>query len=210
MSCHRLAGLVWSLAVTALLTACAADLADQDYRLGHPVAVEQGQLRAVFDRLAPQQKLSAFDSDRLRRLAAESLRRGAGGVTVTSRDEAFAQSLAEDLRDLGVAAVSVAGDARDEATVLVPVWTTRPPECGSFERGINPDPDNVPHSNWGCSLQRNLAVMVQNPADLARASPASGRDANRATDVLDKYGHGLATGSNPENVTAGSASTVGH
>jgi pilus assembly protein CpaD len=202
--------MILSLALTALLAACAADLVDQDYRLGHPVAVEQRQLRAVFDRSAPHQKLSAFDSDRLRRLAAESLRRGAGGVTVTSRDEAFAQSLAEDLREFGVANVSVAQDGLDQATVLVPVWTTGPPECGSFERGINPDPDNVPHSNWGCSLQRNLAVMVQNPADLARASPTSGRDANRATDVLEKYGHGLATGSIPENITAGSASTVGH
>lgn len=59
------------------------------------------------------------------------------------------------------------------------------------------------------AVERNRAMMVQNPADLYHARQASGRDANRAVDVLGKYGRGEATGSAPEALSAGSVSTVG-
>lgn len=59
------------------------------------------------------------------------------------------------------------------------------------------------------AVERNRAMMVQNPADLVRAREASGRDGNRATDVLGKYGRGEATGSAPEAMAAGSVSSVG-
>jgi pilus assembly protein CpaD len=144
-------------------------------------------------------------------LAEESLRRGSGAATVSSGDASFAQTLAARLQRLGVAAkADSAKGGSDEATIAIPVWTARLPECGRFERGMNPDYDNTPNSNWGCSVNRNIAAMVQNPADLVRSREASGRDGNRSADVLDKYGHGAATGSTPEVITAGSASTVGH
>lgn len=60
------------------------------------------------------------------------------------------------------------------------------------------------------AVERNRALMVQNPADLLRARPSSGRDGNRAADVLGKYGRGEATGSAPEALSAGSVSSVGH
>jgi pilus assembly protein CpaD len=51
--------------------------------------------------------------------------------------------------------------------------------------------------------------MLQNPADLVRARDSSGRDANRAADVLLKYGKGQATSSEVEKQSSGSTSTVG-
>lgn len=59
------------------------------------------------------------------------------------------------------------------------------------------------------AVERNRAMMVQNPADLVRAREASGRDANRSIDVLGKYGRGEATGSAPEAMANGSVSSVG-
>ncbi len=212
------------LFLVPLLAGCAADLAEHDYRLNHPIAVEEKAAVALFARPAGGASLSDADRDRLGRLAEESLRRGAGPVQVTAGARpgeedaalAFAQTLADTLRAWGVGGVSVAvvggADAVPQpgiAQVRVPVWEAKAPECGTFERGLNPDYGNAPHSNWGCSIQRNKALMVQNPADLVRARESSGRDGGRAGTVLDKYGKGEATGAAKEQSTGGSTSSVG-
>lgn len=213
-----------ALALVPLLGGCAADLTQQDYRLAHPVAVEEKAAVALFARPAEGAALSPADRDRLGRLAEESLRRGAGTIEITAGARpgeeaaalAFAQTLADTLRAWGTGAVNVAvtggADAAPPpglAQVRVPVWEARVPECGKFERGLNPDYANAPHSNWGCSIQRNRALMVQNPADLVRARETSGRDGVRASTVLEKYGKGEATGAAKESISAGSASDVG-
>ena len=56
------------------------------------------------------------------------------------------------------------------------------------------------------AVERNRAMMVQNPADLYRARDASGRDGNRAVDVLAKYGRGEPTASSGE--AAGNAAII--
>jgi len=211
------------LLLLPLLAACPADMSEHDYRISHPISAELQHATAIFDRPEEGAGLSAFDRDRLGRLAAESLRRGAGAVEVTigtrPGEEAqsldFAQVLASGLRQGGVAVVEITAVSDQTspgigvARVRVPVWSAVVPECGTFERGLNPDHTNAPHSNWGCSIQRNKAMMVQNPGDLIRARDSSGRDANRASDVLDKYDHGKATGSEAEVIKQGSTSSVG-
>lgn len=204
-----------------LAAGCAADMAEHDQRISHPLTAEQKSAVALFDR-TDGQGLSAFDRERLGRLAAESLKRGAGPIQVTvaarpgdeALDRDFAQSLAGALKDGGAAEVQVkvvtgTGPEPGLAEVRVPIWVAVVPECGSFERGITPDYTNAPNSNWGCAIQRNMGLMVQNPADLIRAREASGRDANRASDVLGKYGKGEATGSAIEAKSSGSTSSVG-
>lgn len=205
-----------------LLAGCPADMVEHDQRISHPLTAEQKSAVALFDRADGGQGLSAFDRERLGRLATESLKRGAGPIQITiaakpgdeALDRDFAQSLAGVLKDGGVAEVQVkvvtgTGQEPGLAEVRVPIWVAVVPECGSFERGITPDYTNAPNSNWGCAIQRNMGLMVQNPADLIRAREASGRDANRASDVLGKYGKGEATGSATEAKSSGSTSSVG-
>ncbi|CAA7616841.1 CpaD family pilus assembly lipoprotein [Magnetospirillum sp. SS-4] len=217
----RKASVIALLPLLLAAAGCAADMAEHDQRISHPVTAEQKTAIALFDRVDGQD-LSAFDRERLGRLAAESLKRGAGPVRIIvgarPGEEAaghdFARTLADGLRAGGVAdiRVTVAGEAGGEpgaAEVRVPVWVAVVPDCGKFERGITPDYTNAPNSNWGCSIQRNMGLMVQNPADLIRARETSGRDANRASDVLGKYGKGEATGSAAEAKSSGSTSSVG-
>lgn len=212
-----------SVAVMVLaLTGCAAEMVEHDPRISQPLTAEQKSAVALFDRPADGAALSAFDGERLTRLAAESLRRGAGPVVITmgaqpgqeAVEQDFAQILANHLKRDGVAEVQVklvtgAGAVVGAAEVRVPIWVAVLPECGTFERGLTPDHTNAPNSNWGCSVQRNRGLMVQNPADLIRAREASGRDANRSGDVLGKYGRGEATGSATEAIEQGSTSSVG-
>ena len=201
-----------------LLASCEpAVLQDQDFRISHPLTAQKQDAVAVFD--GPI--LSEFDHDRLRRMAAESLRRGAGTLEITVQAppggepdaKQFADSLTRELRFQGIHEITLSlrteRDASLEAIVHAPVWVAVVPGCGTFERGMNPDHANAPNSNWGCSVQRNTALMLQNPADLVRARDSSGRDANRAADVLLKYGKGQATSSDAEKQTSGSTSTVG-
>lgn len=51
------------------------------------------------------------------------------------------------------------------------------------------------------AVERNRAMMVANPNDLVRMRTPTGRDGNRAVDVLSKYGRGEATSSAPLTVT---------
>ncbi|MDO8608757.1 MAG: CpaD family pilus assembly lipoprotein [Phaeospirillum sp.] len=221
---HRVPRRASAALIVLALTACAADMSEHDPRISHPLTAEQRTAVAVFDRPGDGGAMTAFDRDRLVRLAGESLRRGAGPVQITigakpgeeAVEQDFAQTLAGVLKAGGVADVLVrtvaggdSGPGVGAAEIRVPIWVAVVPECGSFERGITPDQTNAPNSNWGCSVQRNRGLMVQNPADLIRARESSGRDANRSGDVLGKYGRGEATGSAAEAIKQGSTSAVG-
>lgn len=221
---HRVPRGTSAALITLLLTACAADMSEHDQRISHPVTAEQRAAVALFDRPGAGGALTNFDRDRLVRLAGESLKRGAGPVQITAGaklgeeqvEQDFAQTLAGILKTGGAADVLVkvvaggdSGPGAGVAEVRVPVWVAVVPDCGTFDRGITPDPTNAPNSNWGCSVQRNRGLMVQNPADLIRAREASGRDANRSGDVLGKYGRGEATSSAIEPTKAGTTSSVG-
>ena len=205
--------------IALLLSACEpANLAEHDGHIAHPLTAEKRMALAVLD--GPE--LTAFDQTRVKRLAAESLRRSAGGIEIIIQAKSgeeeiskiFAHQLVSLFKHEGVndvqASVQVGDNGDGSAVIQVPVWEAVVPTCGNFERGLNPDHDNAPHSNWGCSIQRNTALMLQNPADLIRARESTGRDANRAADVLDKYGRGEATGSAKESRSTGSTSDVGN
>lgn len=59
------------------------------------------------------------------------------------------------------------------------------------------------------AVERNRAMMVQNPMDLYRAREATGRDGNRAVDVLGKYGRGEATSTSGEGSSGGAIIAIG-
>ena len=192
------------LALLPVLAGC-ADLAKENEQLSHPIGVE---LRSLHAELVPETAngFSAAQTEQLRQIAGEAQRRAAGAATVSSINPAWSHRVAEQLRRNGAGTVIEAQGEGVAATIDMPIWQAVPPTCGNFgEFGMNPDYDNEPNRNWGCAIQHNIAVMVQNPADLTQARSASGRDGNRSADVLDKYGKGLATGSAPEMAPAASS-----
>jgi pilus assembly protein CpaD len=76
--------------------------------------------------------------------------------------------------------------------------------CGLWPNDLGPaaDPsygDNRPYWNLGCASQRNLAAMVDNPADLVQPRGEAPAYAARRAVAIDKY----RKGENPSGTYSG-------
>ena len=69
--------------------------------------------------------------------------------------------------------------------------------------------ENKPYWNLGCATQRNLAAMVDNPADLVQPRGESSPYAPRRAVVLDKYRKGEATATTYPTGGQGMISDIG-
>src|SRR4029079_17106633 len=76
--------------------------------------------------------------------------------------------------------------------------------CGEWPRDLGPtwesgNAENQPFWNLGCASPRNLAAMVENPADLVQPRGETPAYAPRRSVVLDKY----TKGTNPSGIYSG-------
>jgi pilus assembly protein CpaD len=88
-------------------------------------------------------------------------------------------------------------DARTLATIRLnyPRMIAEAGPCGMWAEDLGPTLDavyreNRPHWNHGCAHQRNLAAMVDNPADLVQPRGDGPAYRARRTIMLDKYRKG--------------------
>ena len=86
--------------------------------------------------------------------------------------------------------------------------------CGLWPADLGPtyEPghfENKPYWNLGCATQRNLAAMVDNPADLVQPRGESPAYAPRRATMLEKYRKGEGTATNYPNANKGMISDVG-
>ena len=87
--------------------------------------------------------------------------------------------------------------------------------CGLWPHDLGPAFDRVyieNHSYWnlGCAHQRNLAAMVDNPADLVQPRSEVPPYGGRRTIVLDKYHRGESSATQYPDADKGKISTVGN
>jgi pilus assembly protein CpaD len=86
--------------------------------------------------------------------------------------------------------------------------------CGLWPNDIGPSGDrkyneNGQYYNFGCAHQRNLAAMVENPADLVQPRGDTPSYAGRRSVVLDKYRKGEGTATVYPDANKGKISDVG-
>lgn len=86
--------------------------------------------------------------------------------------------------------------------------------CGLWPQDLGPTYEmqhyeNKPYWNLGCANQRNLAAMVDNPADLVQPRGETSPSAARRSVVLDKYRKGEGTSTNFPNAGKGMISDIG-
>lgn len=220
----------------AILAGCykahevAMDTIPNDYRQRHPIVMKEAP-RTV-ELLIGNQRGSLTGAQRADVLAfAQAWRReGTGGVMIdvptgTPNERSGAAALQEVrsiLVSAGVPSDAIATrsnapqDRRRLATLRLhyPKVTADAGPCGLWPYDLGPtyDPEhyeNRQYYNFGCANQRNLAAMVDNPADLVQPRGESPSYTARRTTVLEKYRKGESTATVYPDATKGKISEVG-
>ncbi|MEJ0061839.1 MAG: CpaD family pilus assembly lipoprotein [Alphaproteobacteria bacterium] len=69
-----------------------------------------------------------------------------------------------------------------------------PPECPSWAEHRPAYDDNMPQPQIGCATQRNLALTIDEPADLVEGRKLGKQDATRAASNMKRYHDDKAKG----------------
>lgn len=210
-----------------LVTATVPD----DYRLRHPIAIqERNQSLAIFvgqgrGGLTLQQR-----SD-VAALARTWQREGTGGIVVdVPADTVNARAAADAYRDIhatltagGVPSHAITrrhyqpDDPRQLAAVKVnyPRMAAVAGPCGLWPEDLGPNTnnpgynDNQHYANFGCATQRNLAAMIDNPADLEQPRSETSVYTARRTAAFEKYRKGEPTAIDYPAATKAKLSEIG-
>ena len=216
----RLAGAFVGLAV--VLGACkhTGDVAvaegfPHDYRQRHPIAIEEANRSVVIFVGQARGGLSAAQRADVIGLAQVWLREGTGAITAdvpvdTPNARAAADSLREIQATLAAAGVPPRGivarnfhpeDPRMMATIQLnyPKFSATAGPCGTWPEDLGPSInnrsyfENKSYYNFGCAYQRNIAAMVDNPADLVQPRSETPAYTTRRTTGFDKYRKGTSS-----------------
>lgn len=215
----RTAGVLVGLAVA--LGACThtdeavtASVPD-DYRLRHPIAVQEADQSVVIFVGRARGGLSASQRADVVGLAQTWLREGTGAINAdvpvgTPNARTAADSLREIQALLASAGVPPRGfvvrhyhpdDPRQMATIRLnyPRISAIAGPCGTWPEDLGPSIknksyfENRPYYNFGCAYQRNMAAMVDNPSDLVQPRPETPAYTTRRTEAFEKYRKGETT-----------------
>ncbi len=122
-------------------------------------------------------------------------------------DRAMERGLSETEVELRVE--SSGGAAKSRIVASYETFDVRVPVCGDWSKEPSHDVTNTVHSNYGCSVQRNFAIMVANPADLVAMRKPDTHDAARNSVVIQKYREGEPTGAKRASEESVSLSVIG-
>jgi pilus assembly protein CpaD len=216
---HRLGALVGlSLALGACTTSgtevVTASVPD-DYRLRHPIAIEEANRSVTIFVGQARGGLSASQRGDVIGLARTWVSEGTGAIVAdVPVDTPNAQAAASAYREArgllaagGVPAHAIISrhyhpdDPRMLATIRLsyPRIAAVAGPCGLWPEDIGPSIldsgyfDNKSYSNFGCAYQRNMAAMIDNPSDLVQPRPETPAYTARRTEGFDKYRKGTTT-----------------
>jgi pilus assembly protein CpaD len=216
----RLAGALVGIAVA--LGACThtddgvtqASIPD-DYRLRHPIAIQEANQEVVIFIGHARGGLSAPQRADVMGLAQNWLHEATGAIVAdvpvdTPNAHAAADSFREIQALLTAAGVPPRGivahryhpeDPRQMAAIRLsyPKISAVAGPCGIWPDDLGPSIknkgyfDNKPYYNFGCAYQRNMAAMIDNPADLVQPRPETPSYTMRRSEAFEKYRKGSTT-----------------
>ena len=186
-----------------------------DYRLRHPIAVEETNHSIVIFVGHARGGLSASQRADVMGLARTWVREGTGAIVAdVPVDTANARAAASAFHE--IQAVLAAGGVPphgitlhhyhpDDPQTLPTIRLSYPRiaaiagPCGLWPEDLGPsvlNPDyhqNKQYYNFGCANQRNLAAMIDNPADLEQPRSESPAYTARRSEAFEKYRKGEPT-----------------
>ena len=222
---HRTLRLLSALAgLSVVLGACThtddgltASVPD-DYRLRHPIAIQEADRSVVIFVGHERGGLSASQRADVMGLAQTWVREGTGAIVAevpvdTPNARAAASSFREIQAVLAAGGVPPRGitlrhyhpdDPRNFATITLsyPKIAAVAGPCGLWPEDLGPsikDPgyfENKDYYNFGCAYQRNMASMVDNPADLEQPQSETPAYTMRRSEAFEKYRKGSPTTTN--------------
>ncbi len=231
----RLSGALVGL--TVILGACrhTGDVAmaegfPPDYRQRHPIAIEESNSSVVIFVGQARGGLTAAQRAEVIGLAQVWRREGTGAITAdvpvdTPNARAAADAFREIQATLAAAGVPPRGivarrykpdDARTLATIRLnyPKISAVVGPCGVWPEDLGPSIknrsyfENKQYYNFGCAYQRNIAAMVDNPADLVQPRSETPAYTSRRSAGFEKYRKGNSTATiYPESDNAKLSST---
>jgi pilus assembly protein CpaD len=211
------------LGLSIALGACATtddvttvgSVAPNDYRLRHPIAIQEANTSIDIFVGNTRGGLSASQRTDVMGLAQTWLHEGTGAInadvpTGTPNAHAAADTFREVRAMLAAAGVPPRGiivrnyrpdDARQLATIRLnyaKISAVAGP-CGLWPDDLGPSAnnpgylENKPYYNFGCAYQRNMAAMVDNPSDLVQPRPETPPYTARRVNSYEKYKKGTST-----------------
>ena len=119
-------------------------------------------------------------------------------------EHALARGLANS--EVGIAET---GEVTGPVVISFERYLVRLPDCAGWNVESSYNPSNSSHINFGCATQRNLGMMVANPAHLvAPAGDGGVLDTTRGNLVLQNYRKGELTQAKKSEELLGTASEV--
>ena len=187
----------------------------EDYRLRHPIAVQEADRSIVVFVGRGRGGLSASQRADVMYLGQTWMREGTGIISIdvpvnTPNARAAEDSLREIQATLAAAGVPPRAtnvrqyrpeDPRHMAAIRLnyPKISAVAGPCGLWPEDLGPSVnnksyfENKSYYNFGCSNQRNLAAMVDNPSDLVQPRPETPAFAPRRGIAFEKYRKGTPT-----------------
>ena len=186
-----------------------------DYRLRHPITISEADRSLEIFVGFNRGELSAAQRAEVLAFAQTWKHEATGGVLVnlpvgTGNERAAAEAgravrsilAASGVPPEGIVVRGYHPPGGHLATIHItyPKISAQAGPCGLWPQDIGPSFnrdffENQPPWNFGCATQRNLAAMVDNPADLVQPRGETPVDATRRTNVLGGYEKGNSTAS---------------
>jgi pilus assembly protein CpaD len=216
----RIAGALAGLAV--VLGACThtdevrtTSTIPDDYRLRHPIAIQEADRSVVVFVGHARGGLSASQRADVIGLAQIWLQEGTGAIIADQPvDTPNARAAADSVREIQVLLASAGvpprgivvrhyhpEDPRQLPAIRLsyPKITATAGPCGVWPEDLGTSiknkgyVENRPYYNFGCSYQRNMAAMADNPSDLIQPRAETPAYTSRRAEAFEKYRKGTTT-----------------
>lgn len=220
---------LWTCACNTDQQATAAPDVPTDYRLRHPITLQESNRSLALFIGTNRGELNPTQRAQVMSFGLGWKRAATGGIVVdrpigASNEQAAADAMHEIVSILAAAGLppqSIAVQTyQADGPNLAPVRISYPKivaqvgPCGLWPKDIGPTlnrdyTENQPPYNFGCAEQHNIAAMVANPSDLVQPRGETPAYTMRRTTVLGNYAQGKATDTQYSSTNSGKISAVG-
>lgn len=157
-----------------------------DYRENHKIQVANQQVSLSITLPDQGMELSPSDARRFHNFLRDFVQRGRSAVMVESTQAQLARDilLNNGLRANEIVITTDTTIVAPNAVLSFSANTVVAPECGDWTSNPKSNFGNKPHSNFGCSYQRNIGQVVSDPGDFIQSQPSTAGAASRTDEGI--------------------------